>query len=308
MQTLAQAQNFTQAKLVKGVMLGVVTVSDVLKVLPFEDIEGNGLSYNRESTLPTFAFYNRVDDIVMSDLVTTNQTAALKILAGGVDISKFDEKVYSDKNNQKAIQLDAQTKSLARTFEDNFFYGDDSVDSKSFDGLHALVDSSMQINQGSGSTGAALSANNLDKAIDYVKQFGQPNAIFMNRNIRRRLGQYVRANNASFSLDRDEFGYQYTSYGGVRIVESDWLTQTETIASGAYSAKTGGATTSVFVAYLGPKAVHGIQNGGIQVDPVGRLENKLADRYHVYWFCGMVLYSVFALARIDGITDVAVVT
>src|SRR3990167_6579882 len=116
MQTIAQAQSFTQATLVGGVQKGVVTISDVLKVLPFEDIKGNGLSYNRESTLPTFAFVDRLDDVVVSDLVTTNHTAALKILAGGVDISKFDEKVYSNKNSQKAIQLDAQTKSLARTF------------------------------------------------------------------------------------------------------------------------------------------------------------------------------------------------
>ena len=56
--TLAEAAKLSDDILLKGVIETIIKDSPVLQVLPFIEIVGNGLTYNREKTLPGVAWYD----------------------------------------------------------------------------------------------------------------------------------------------------------------------------------------------------------------------------------------------------------
>jgi HK97 family phage major capsid protein len=306
--TLSQAKELSNDVLLRGIIQTIVTESDVLTRVPFKDITGNSLTYNVETTMPGAAFYDVGDTWAESTGTHTQRTALLKILGGDADVDEFERETLSDQNDLEALTIEEKSKAVAYTFDDTFIYGDVSVNSKTFDGLHRLVASSMQFHQGAGATGAAMSLALLDQAIDAVKP-GRPDAIIMNKTVRRRMKQFYRGTGAvAFEQEIGDDGKPIETYGGIPVLVNDFITQTETIASGAYTAKTGGATSSVFVVKFGHKEVCGLQHGGINKRRIGILETKDAVRWRIKWYCGLASFSDLALARIDGVTDAAVTT
>src|SRR4030042_199235 len=84
--TLAEAAKLSMDVLLKGVIETVVKESSVLQKMPFIDVVGNSLKYNRENALPTVAFY-AVGDTWAESTPTFNQmTAALTTLGGDADL------------------------------------------------------------------------------------------------------------------------------------------------------------------------------------------------------------------------------
>lgn len=303
MQTLAQAQQLTQDNIIKGVIEEILTVSDLMNHLPFDPIVGNGRVFNIESTQPTAQWYDSRDQWVESTGTRTQKTFNVKILGGDVDVNQFDVDMYGDINNQTEIAMKEKSKAIAYEFEDVFIYGDDSTDSKKFDGLHVQMDSAQDVNQGSGSTGAALSLAKLDEMHDLIKP-GSPDFYIMNRRMRRMINQFYRSNAGSPQVKGAD-GKYLSDYGGIPILVNDFITITETIASGAYSAKTGGSSTSIFGVKFGDRLVTGLQNGTIRKIELGMLESKPASRWRFYWYVGLAVVNKLALARVDGILTAA---
>ena len=85
------------------------------------------------------------------------------------------------------------------------------------------------------------------------------------------------------------------------------MVDTETIASGEFDAKTGGASSSIFALKVGEGRLAGLTNGGIQVEEVGALETKDARRWRCKWYVSLALFSTLALARLDGVSSADVV-
>jgi hypothetical protein len=112
---------------------------------------------------------------------------------------------------------------------------------------------------------------------------------------------------ARFPREYVQFGRRVTFYDGIPLLVSDFLSDVETIASGRFSAKTGGATTSMFAFRFGEDGVAGLTNGGVSVVDIGELETKDAFRYRIRWYVGLAFFHALAFARLDGITSAAVV-
>ena len=303
MWTLAEAQKMSNDVLIKGIIETIIKESPLLAKLPFLEVNGTGLTYNRETTQPTAGFYAVNDTWAESTGTRTQDTASLTILGGDSDLDNFQAQTLSDSNDLEAQLIEEKSKAIAHKFDDTAIYGDATVDTKQFSGLHAKVDSTMLLHQGSGSTGAPLSMANLDKLCDLVMP-GRPDALIMNRTVRRRLQQYYREGTGiSFVMKRGEDGAIMATYGDIPILVNDFLVQTETIATASYSAKTGGYTSSIFAIKFGPRDLAGIQNGGIQKQRLGNLETKDAIRWRIKWYVGLVMFSTLSVARLDGITD-----
>jgi hypothetical protein len=233
-------------------------------------------------------------------------TAGITILGGDADVDNFLKATRADKTNFEAQTIDNKAKAVRHTFLDYFYYGDTATAPKSFDGLHLLVESARQVHEGSGATGSALNMSNLDEAIDLVLD-GRPDWMIMPKAIRRRIKQYITTSGAIALTNKDDFGNRVMEYDGVDIHVDDFLGLVETISSGAYTEKTGGATASIFLGRFGTKDILGLQNGGLEVKALGQLDNKDAKRWRVKWYCGLALMRTFSLVRIDGITNVAAV-
>ncbi len=79
--TLAEAAKLSNDALLQGVIETIIKDSPLLQTMPFIEIVGNALTYNRESTLPEAEWHAANDDWVTSPaLAFSQQTATLKIL------------------------------------------------------------------------------------------------------------------------------------------------------------------------------------------------------------------------------------
>jgi len=301
----------TQDKIVPGVIETYLETSPLMEKLDFKTVSGSAIAINREGTLPTVSFHSPNGVWTESTGTFTPITFALTILGGDCDVDNFLQTTEGNINDAMVQQIKMKSKVMARDWEKTAFYGDSSG-TQEFDGLHALcddsdyIDTEMLLHCGTTATGAALTLAKLDEAIDKVEMLGSPTCILMNKNIRRRMQAYLRAN-GSYTTARSEFGNYEMMWRDIPIMGSDWLVQTETISGSSYSAKTGGATSSIFVVYSNSTdGLFGIQNGTIQTEKFDKLENKDGKRIRLKWYTGLGVAGGHAISRIDGITDVAV--
>src|SRR4030043_677247 len=88
--TLTEAAKLSNDVLLQGVIETIVKESPVLQVMPFSEIVGNALTYNREKTLPAAEWHAPNDDWVTSPAITFDQrTATLKILGQNADVDNY---------------------------------------------------------------------------------------------------------------------------------------------------------------------------------------------------------------------------
>src|SRR3990172_4760051 len=100
--TLAEAAKLSNDVVLKGVYESVLKASDISLVLPFEEMSGNALTYNRENTAPTVAYHD-VGDTWTEDVATfTQKTAALAIIGGDADVDRYIEMSRSNVQDVKA--------------------------------------------------------------------------------------------------------------------------------------------------------------------------------------------------------------
>ena len=314
--TLAEAELLTQSILLSGVIEEIIEEGHLIPLLPVTQIDGKDLLFNREIGTPSADFYDIGEEIASQANEDYDQvTATLKRAIGQWDLDAFITATYKNVNDLKALAIQRARKGVGRTVENVLIYGDNSANGKEFDGLHKTVVSAQTINQGSSSTGAALSLENLDALIDSIKP--KPDVLLMNFEILRRLSAVGRGGTTSYPVVAmpesagGDIQPMVTAYRGIRIQRTDFLTQVEVIASGDFSAKTGGATSSIFAIRFDAIDMGGVSlitgNPSFELFEWDKLESKDAGRIRLVWYLTLAMGSTKALGVIDGITDVAVV-
>ena len=149
----AEAAKLTQDLMLRGVIETVVKESQLLRWLPFMEVTGTAVTYNREATMPAASFYDVGDTWSEATPTFTQVTAALKILGGDADVDNFLQATYADPNDVEAEVIASRAKAVAHKFSDCFFHGDSASDAKSFDGLGKAVPSGQTIAVGTNGGG-----------------------------------------------------------------------------------------------------------------------------------------------------------
>jgi HK97 family phage major capsid protein len=169
--TLAEAAKLSNDILLQGVIEETIYDSPVLQLLPFIEVVGNAMTYNRENTLPTIDFYDVGDTWAESTPDFTQVTATLKIMGGDADVDNYIKGTRSNIQDIEAAVISLKAKALAHKFDNMFIYGDTDVDSKQFNGIRDIIDLTTPGSQVvvMGATGATLTLNKLDELIDKVK-------------------------------------------------------------------------------------------------------------------------------------------
>lgn len=297
--TLVEYSKLSNDVLLRGVVETIIKESHVLEKLPFIEINGNALTYNRELTIGGAQFYNPGDSWVESTPTFTQTSANITILGGDADVDSFIKQTRSNIQDVEAMTLEAKLKATTHKFDDTFINGSVTTDPKSFDGLITLVNADTLGGQyvGMGSVaGAALTLVKMDELIDTVKP-GKPDMLIMSRACRRALTALARASGSSgmMSTDRSEFGRLYQAYNDVPISICDWQSDVETFGTSATTC------TSIYAVKFGEGALCGLTNGWINIENLGQLETKDATRNRIKWYCGLALFSIYAAARLGGI-------
>lgn len=304
--TLAEASKLSNNMLLQGVVETIIKDSPVLQRLPFIELAGNGLTYNQEKTLPEIDFYDVGDTWAESTPTFEQVTTTLKIMGGDADVDNFLKATRSNLQDLEAAVIELKAKALKDKFEETFIYGNSQTDSKQFDGLRKLIDTTTAGSQviAMGATGATLTLAKIDELIDAVKG-GKPDLLLMSRRTRRKLNALVRdASSGMMVTDRDAFGNFIQLWDGIPIGVNDWILDTHTVSGGVETGTTGGTCSIIYALQLGEGALCGLSSpGGIQVEPIGPLETKDASRTRIKWYCSLALFSSVKVATLIGVKD-----
>ena len=291
--TLTEASKLATDVLLKGIIETIVKDSPILEKLPFIQITGNSLKYNREKTLPSAAFYAPVTGTWAASPPTFEQcSASLSVLGVDADVDNFLKSTRSNVQDLEAACIELAAKAVRHKFEDTFLNGDTSVDTKSFDGIDKLTTGGQVATMGA--NGASLTLAKLDEVIDLVKG-GPPALLLMSKRTRRSLNNLARTSGSFLQADRNEFGQMMQYYDGVPVGVSDYISDAKTVGTSA-------DCSTVYAMQLGEGALAGLTApGGLQVETVGSLETKDATRTRVKWYVAAALFNTIKVAKLTGV-------
>jgi len=240
-ESLAEAQKLVQSKLLAGVVQEVYEEGQLLAELPVFAINSKSILYNRESTLPSAAFYDIHEQIPWQADVdyTTQKEAILKRVARQDILDKFMMDTYHDPNDYRTIVLSELRKGCMRTIEDKMIYGDIDNDAAEFDGISQLFDtdavgaeaftSATNIQMYDMGTNPA-SIGIMRQLIDQVRP--KPDILLMTRTFRNTLSATAFEKGivlasaqpvGHISYNKDDFGKRIDYFDGIRILISDFL-------------------------------------------------------------------------------------
>lgn len=135
---LAEASKLSTDILLKGIIETVVKDSPILERLPFIQIVGNSLKYNREKTLPTMGWYAPVTGTWAAVPPTFDQcSASLCVLGGDADVDNFLKATRSNVQDLEAAVIEQAAKALRHEFENAFLNADGSANQP--EGLYKIL-------------------------------------------------------------------------------------------------------------------------------------------------------------------------
>lgn len=279
--------------------------SSVLSVLPFDDIVGNALQYNREEALAGVAFRGLNEAYAESTGILNPQVERLVIGGGDLDVDTFITATMGP--GQRAVHESMKVKALALNWMLKFFKGDADANPREFDGLQRRLTGNQIIEAGSTDGGDALSLEKLDELRDQVDQ---PTHYMLNRTMIRRLSTASRSTTIGgfITTEKDDWGRPLAMYGGLPLLpvdednEGNQILPFTEVGSGGSTA----TATSIYCMSTEPEHTRGIQNKEMEVRDLGELQAKPAERSRVEWFTGIALKHGKAAARLRGVKNAAV--
>jgi len=302
--TLVEAAKIHSGDVLRSAIIELYArTSDVLMTLPFENIAGNAMKYNREDKLPGVGFRGVNEAYTESTGILNPQTEPLVIAGGDLDVDTFIIRTMGA--DQRSVHEGMKIRALALRWTKAFLKGDSMTDPREMDGMQFRI-TGGQLIENHATTGGALSLANLDELIDEVNS---PTHLIMNKTMRRLLTQAARDTTIGgfISYDIDAFGRKITMYGDLPILIADEDEEGNKILPFNEAAATGGtASSSIYCVSFGEGMVTGIQNGDIEARDLGELQTKPALRTRVEWFPGMAVMHGKAAGRLRGITNAAV--
>jgi hypothetical protein len=258
------------------------------------EINGNGLTYNRENTNPNATFFDVGDTWTEGTPTFTQVTASLKIMGGDADVDNYLAQTRSNIQDLEAAVIALRAKAVRQLFDDTFVNGDTGVNAKAFDGIDKLCVAGQTISMGT--NGATLTLDKLDQLVDQVKG-GPPDILLMSKRSRRKINALARSSGTFLDTDRDAFGRFIQFYNGIPIGVSDYVSDAQTVGSS-------NDCSTIYALRIGEGAISGLTGpGGLQVERVGALETKDATRHRIKWYANIALFNTLALAKLIGVRD-----
>lgn len=313
--TLAQAALLSENDLQRGVIETFVQESPVLDRLPLMDIEGNAYAYNEEATLPGVAFRS-VNEAYTESTGTVNQkTESLVILGGDADVDRFIVQTRGNLNDQRAIQTRMKVKAASYKFQDTFFNGDVTVDTKAFDGLKKRLTGAQVVDYAT--NGAGVNTDDatrngffdaLDDLVARVPGLNATNgAIYANRLVIGKIRSAGRRLGGVDYFNDDVTGKRILAWNGIPVLDPGQTTAGAEILPLTETQGSSSLASSVYAVKFGEGeedgGVTGLTNGGVMVDDLGQLQEKPVYRTRIEFYCGLGVFGGKAAARLRGVLN-----
>ena len=327
---LAEAQKLSLTNLIPGVVDEDKLRMPLAPLFPIFQALGTTTTWNRTDGTRRALRAAVGDELLNRDVESyTQMTRTLRIMYDQSLLNNYVASVYGNINNYRAVRLKELQASVWKTLNDAIVYDDGTYDGTHGEGLHALayahgvLDANLSLDEGGG-----LSITNLRTMLRAMKN--GTDAFIFPFEIAQRLDAYLQeAGIASwvgpgqFAFSKDDIGVRVSGFDGVPIIRTDYLVAEEAATGEGTNAKakysTGTKEYSVFGVKFGQVAedsagvtlgfgTNGDDESGLfRVEFNEKLPQYDADqlRFITYW--NLLDGSRYSVARIHGITDVAVV-
>lgn len=299
--TLAESAKLTQDQLVAGLIESIIEVNPLYEMMPFTEIEGNALAYNRENALGDVQFLGVGGTITAKNPATfTKVTSELTTLIGDAEVNGLIQATRSDYTDQTAIQVASKAKSLGRQYQAAMITGDGTGDS--FEGMLSLVAPSQTIS--AGANGGQLTFELIDELLDRVKdKDGQVDFIMSTFAMRRKYFSLLRALggagiNETITLPS---GRQVPMYRGVPWFVNDHIPSNLTQGSANNVTAMFAGTFDDGSNKYGIAGLTARGSAGLRIQNVGAMENRDETITRVKMYCGFANFSQMGLAALTGL-------
>lgn len=303
------------AKLMRGeeVRRAVVEIfgssTQLLAQMPFENINGNSISFIQEDTPGAMEFRSVNSSYTEGSGTVSRINEPLVICGGDVDVDRF--MIETGNESLRSTQEAGKIKRLGQLFVYKVIKGDQTSDPNEFSGLQArLAGTSQTVTNAT--NGAGLSLAKLDEMIDKVD--GPNKRLVMSKAMARKFKAAARpvtttppvAGDVLYGTGWTEFGTGPQTYDGIPIVVVDDNDALYTTLGFAETCGGSSVCTSVYCVALAEGYFTGIQNSAPMVDDLGMLQTKPSYRTRIEWYASICLWHPRAAARLEGITDAAI--
>jgi len=304
--------------------------SDVMEVLPFQNISGFTYNGYRQVSLPANMAFRAINapSTSGSSVVAAYQEATYLI---DHDIPVDRSMVDRGGDRRRTWEEMGGMAELGQLFITNFIKGDNTSNNTVFNGLQkrsALLGRQID-NSNATSGGTALSLSQLDLAIQNVKS---PTHIIVPWGMKYRFLQAARNTAVSgfvIKQEKEPFGsytaaggpsgsgegaaapgpQQFMTYQGLPLLFGYEKTLNPPILPFTEVAPAGGAAqcASIYVVAFGENRLCAIQNAPMEVRDYGLLQDGITYNTHFHWDVGLVDNDYFCFIRLAGIQQLAIV-
>lgn len=307
--TLMEAMKIDEGMTVRSAVIEMFArASELLSIMPFQDIPGGAYSYTQEATLPGVAFRGVNQSYTESTGILNPQVEVLRIAGGNLDVDRAILRMHGQ--NVRAVHERMKVKALALYLTKKVIKGDSLSDVREFDGLQNRITGSQLIEAKASPTdgGDALSLSKMDELSDAVDD---PTHFLTSKAIRRLLTAAARTTSVSgfITWEKDQLGRKIAFYNDLPLVIVDIDETGSRVLAFDEVAGTGSTATaqSLYCVSFGDGMLFGIQNGVMEVNDLGRVSGTAVLRTEVEWLIGMVAAHGRCAARLRGVKDAAVV-
>lgn len=311
--TLLEAAKAGSDKLKTGVIQTIIQESPIIEKLPWMPFEGNALQHEVEETLPGVQFRDVNAGYSQSFGTTSMYFWGVAILGGEVKVDNYLVNVVGTRQQLKAKQFAMLAKANALRFDYEFFNGDGT--NSGFKGVKTLISDGFgqkyDHNTTTSTTGAPLTLDSLDVALDLFRNQGGPAEILGSRTVRRQITKLARATLVGDSFidwEKNSLGKQVMTWDGIPYtILGDVVDSSGNIVPALPFTETNGsatATGSVYMVKWGPDDVTGLlgKGGDFGVHDFGETQAAPVHLGRMEWYPGVAIFNKYSVVRIAGIT------
>jgi hypothetical protein len=305
--TILEAAKLGQGTLMDRAIVQIFAQSaPILQYLPFRNIPGNAIKYNREQTLPGIAWRGINEGYTASTGIINPIVESLFICGGDIQVDRFIEKTEGP--GARAVHVAMKAKAISQDFQRAFIKGDSLDDPKEIDGLQTRLVGDQLIAAGTTDGGDALSLAKLDELIDAVDG-GQ--YLIMGKAMARRMTTAGRTSTVAGNIEfsKDEFGATMTKYNGLPIIalaDSAGLDNVLPFEEATNHTTATATGSSIYCVAFGPDKLSGLQNGALEARDLGEMDSAPLLLTRIEWDIGMMIRHGRSAARLWSVKNAAV--
>jgi len=306
--TLVESAKLSQNMLIQGVIENIIVVDRFYEIMPFMEIEGNALSYNRENALGDVQNLGVGGTITAKAPATfTNVTTSLTTIIGDAEVNGLIQATRSNITDQKATQIASKAKNIGNTYRTQLLTGDGT--GNTITGLLSLAAAGQSIVQdtsGVETNGGALTFEKMDELLDLVTdKNGEVDYIQMNARTIRSYFSLLRALGGAGIGDVVTLpsGAQVPGYRGTPIFRNDNMPVDQTTGTLTTGTSIVAGTIDDGSRTMGISGLTAMGEAGLRVTNIGESETKDENITRLKFYNGLANFSEKGLAILTGVSN-----